>query len=201
MSSWKFPKPAIDMILFDIHKRDVRLHCDFGERPPATGFNEAWPAGGSALEPLPLRHEGLSRMQELWLMHPLYSWEMLYWHHIQLDQAGLFALARRHAPLSDSWNVDPLGHVMAFLASLFWQFVQKALPEAETALGTILRNCIGLLDLCIGLRHARNSVMLLDVCCCSFSFKKKHRHRKARGTLQWKTHITRHLQRQCKSAV
>eukprot|EP00434_Breviolum_minutum_P022729 symbB.v1.2.020053.t3/scaffold1665.1/size106850/14 len=34
--------------------------------------------------------------------------------------------------------------------------------HAETALGTILRNCIGLLDLCIlGLRHARNSVMLL----------------------------------------
>jgi len=73
-----------------------------GNGHSATGFNETWPAGGSAFEPLPLRHEGLSRMQELWLMHPLYSWEMLYWHHIQLDQAGLFALARRHAPLSDS---------------------------------------------------------------------------------------------------
>lgn len=72
-----------------------------GNGHSATGFNEAWSAGGSAFEPLPLRHEGLSRMQELWLMHLLYSWEMLYWHHIQLDQAGLFALARRHAPLSD----------------------------------------------------------------------------------------------------
>lgn len=64
-------------------------------------------------------------------MHPLDSWEMLYWHHIPLDQAGLFALARRHAPLSDC-DGFPCSFVLILCA--------KTLPEAETALGTILKN-------------------------------------------------------------
>lgn len=118
--------PSIWFCLIDaMSKRDVRLHCDFGERPFSNRFQWGVASWWLCIWTSPFAPRRLEQNAGVVAYAPTLQLGDAILASYSIGPGWPFCFSPAPRAALRSWNVDRLGHVMALLGGLFWQFVQK----------------------------------------------------------------------------